>query len=147
MFVFHQRRKNMHLEQSFKARASDVTLKLDIDETRFLKELSHFVVYSLLSLERGTANKTGKREEYIIKSKKKARNGDGFTFFSTEKFRGFVSFVDNFRSWNKSVCKVRPATMHQPTSARVNTTLINAASARIFLCKPCCMDLRHSKRT
>lgn len=50
MFVFHQRRKNMHLEQSFKARASDVTLKLDIDETRFLKELSRFVVYSLLKL-------------------------------------------------------------------------------------------------
>ncbi|CAK9803516.1 hypothetical protein ANTPLA_LOCUS3650 [Anthophora plagiata] len=39
-------------------------------------------------------------------------------------------------SWSKSVCKVRPVTMHQPTSARVNTTLINAASARTFPCKP-----------
>lgn len=62
MFVFYRRRKNMHLEQSFKARASDVTLKLDIDETRFLKELSHFVVCSLLAWSAGLQIKRGREK-------------------------------------------------------------------------------------
>lgn len=46
------------------------------------------------------------------------------------------SYVRNFRSWNESrYAKSGQMTMHRPTSARVNTTLINAKSARTFLYK------------
>lgn len=58
--------------------------------------------------------------------------------FKSRNFAVSFSFshVRNFRSWNESrYAKSGQMTMHRPTSARVNTTLINVKSARTFLYK------------